>query len=124
MARWVIAMGVDSGDIELGHPVAQDLAVRAGDDAEHAAHLADLTCAPGDVRFEQMVEHEAIEPIEVARDLAALLMIERREQLGDHGLRAAERVREARDVAAREPLLGLRQEALAAIEHHEQELPA
>src|SRR5258705_10920950 len=67
MACCVSASGVGSGDIELGHPVAQHFAVGVADDAEDTADLADVADALLHIGLDQVVEHEAVEPIEIAR---------------------------------------------------------
>src|SRR5262249_1476540 len=109
-----------SGCMDLRSTLLDDLPVRTGDRVEQTGDLGDVDRAAAQVRLDQVVEHEAVQPIEVLRDLAAGPMVERVQQLGDRRLGAPEVVAELLEILLLESELREAQELQAAVEHQEE----
>src|SRR5262249_37549039 len=73
------------------------------------------------VRLGQVEEHEVVEARQVRGDLAAAREVERRAQLGDDRLRAAEALAEPPQVAGRERLAGQAEKLETPLEDEEEQ---
>src|SRR5690606_3903289 len=91
---------------------------------EDAPYVGDVSRALLEVRFDAVLEHEAVEALEIDGDLAAVLVIEGVEVLRDDRQRSSEKMTELGEIALLVRLLGTREEAQTAIEDQDEELAA